>query len=814
MNDAQRARPIAVTRPIAVIGMAGRFPGASDVERYWQNLVSGVESITHAAAVDGSPDRDDAGPRFVRSVARVSDIELFDAEYFRIPPAEAALMDPQHRLLLEVAALAMQHAGYHAVRDERVGVFVGCGENYYLRDHVEPHEASGGHASGAFPPSASGTDVRILSANEKDFLAARIAFKLGLTGPSVTVQATCATGLTAVALACSALIAGDCDIALAGGVSLVMPEMDGYTYSAGGIFSADGRCRPFDAAASGTVPGSGAALVVLRPEDDARASRDRRHAVIRGWAINHDGGSRAGFTAPSIAGQQAVIQAALARAGAAPDDVGYVETHGTATPIGDAVEIEALRMVFASRAGDAPPLVLGAVKPNIGHADAAAGVAGLIKAVHVVERGVIPPTLHFRSAGPELALESSPFQVRTEPTRWQSSARRLAGVSAFGLGGNNAHVVIEAPDPLPVAATLRSRQVITLSARTEAELLRMRSNLADWVEDRQSLSAAELADVAFTLACGRPQFEYRWATCIADAAGLLARLRAAARPARPVLRWSLHVHGPVRDHAACGRRRVAHEPMVCAALADLAGVSDLDGRPDLSAAVLSALAALRALNRLGLSFGRVEAPGWARRAVDWLGDGAERGTLEQAIDAGRASDDEGTAREGASRLLIGPDFDLAAAVGQAWSGGAAIDWGQYFAPESRGRVPLPGYPFSRRRYWLDRAPRQPVPAAAEATATATATAADDLAEGGVAGKVAAVYQSVLGLDNLDHDAHFIDELSGDSMYAVEIGARLGEIFHLDVPIDLPFIAPTVASTAKFIEDALASPVSSQRPETA
>lgn len=804
MNDSQSARSI------AVIGMAGRFPGASDVERYWQNLLGGVQSITHAAAVHGSPDQEDVVPRFVPSVAKVSDIELFDAEYFRIPPAEAVLIDPQHRVLLEVAAVAMQDAGYDAARHERVGVFVGCGENYYLRDHVEPHEPNGGHAGDAFPPSASGTDVRILSANEKDFLAARIAFKLGLTGPSVTVQATCATGLTAVALACSALIAGDCDIALAGGVSLVMPDMDGYTYSVGGIFSADGRCRPFDAAASGTVPGSGAALVVLRREADARACRDWRHAVIRGWAVNNDGGSRAGFTAPGVAGQCAVIQAAMARAGASPDDIGYVETHGTATPIGDAVEIEALRMVFASRARDAPPLVLGAVKPNIGHADAAAGIAGLIKAVHVVERGMIPPTLHFRSASPDLGLESSPFRVSTEPTPWQGSARRLAGVSAFGLGGNNAHVVIEEPAPLPAADAVRPRQVITLSARTEAELLRMRSNLADWMQDRQPLTAAELADMAYTLACGRRQFEYRWATCVADSATLLAELRTPALSARPVLRWSLHIHGSVSDHAARGRRRVAEEPLVRAALVDLAGDSDLDDRPDLPAAVLSALAAVRVLNRLGLRFGRVEAPGWARPAVDWLDGGARRSTLDQAIDACRESGDEGdqgTAGARPGHLLVGPDFDVVAAVGHAWSRGAAIDWSQYFAAESRSRIPLPAYPFSRRRYWLERAPRQPAPA------TGDPTAADGQAVGDVIGKVAAVWQSVLGLDGIDHDAHFIDELSGDSMYAVEIGARLGEIFHLDVPIDLPFIAPTVASTAKFIEDAFASAIPGHHPGT-
>lgn len=803
MKDSQSAPPI------AVIGMAGRFPAADDVERYWQNLVAGVESIAHTVIAEDVRTPEDTGARFIRSVARVSDVDMFDAEYFRIPPAEAVLLDPQHRVLLEVAATAMQDAGYHAVRDELVGVFVGCGENYYLRDFVLPHESNRARTGDGWPLSASGTDTRILSCNEKDFLAARIAFKLGLNGPSVTVQATCATGLTAVALACSALIAGDCDIALAGGVHLLMPDMDGYTYESGGIFSADGHCRSFDAAASGTVPGSGAALVVLRRESDAKAKRDRRHAMIRGWAINNDGGSRAGFTAPNAAGQQAVIQAALARAGVDPDEIGYVETHGTATPIGDAVEVEALRRVFASDSRGEGTLVLGAVKPNIGHADAASGVAGLIKATLVVERGTIPPTLHFRSANPELGLPGSPFRLSSEATSWQSGTPRIAGVSAFGLGGNNAHVVIEEASPLPHADASRLQHVIALSARAEAELLRMRCGLADWVQDRKSLTATELADVAFTLALGRPQFEYRWASCVADASTLLSDLRAPALSARPVLRWSLHVHGSFQEHAAHGRRRVEEEPLFRAALLDMIGDSDLNRWPDVSAAALSTVAAVRVLTDLGLGFGRVEAPSWARPAVEWLNGGSERSRLEQAIGACLESDNEGDPRDGIGRVVLGPSFNVAATVGQAWAQGATIDWARYFAGESRGRVPLPTYPFNRRQHWLGRTTRQPVETPRDLTATVTPGSA----ERDITGTVASVWQSVLGLKVINHGAHFVNELSGDSMYAVEIGAQLGEIFHLDLPLDLPFIAPTVASAAQFIEDALANTIPSRGPAT-
>ena len=784
--------------PIAVIGMAARFPGADDIEQYWTNLVEAVESIDRAPENAELPDPQAGRERFVRAVGKVSKVDLFDAEFFRIPPAEAALIDPQQRVLLEVAVAALQDAGYHGVHDEVVGVFVGCGENYYLRDFVMPNEHQASQEPDGFHTFANGTDTRILSANEKDFLAARIAFKLGLNGPSITVQATCATSLSAVALACSALAAGDCDIALAGGVSLLMPDMDGYAYSPGGIFSSDGHCRSFDAQASGTVPGSGAALVVLRRDDDATTTRDRKRAVIRGWAVNNDGGSRAGFTAPSASGQQAVIKAALTRAGIAPDSVGYIETHGTATPIGDPVEFEALRRVFATGTRGDRPCVLGAVKTNIGHADAAAGVAGLIKAVLAVERGTIPATLHFRSPNTEIDLPGSPFSVNSATMDWPGSAPRIAGVSAFGLGGNNAHVVVQEPEPVPAGESTRRCQVIGLSGRTEAELLQMRSALADRMQRQPLLSAADLADVAFTLTVGRPSFEYRWATCVSDTSALVAQLNAPADPARPVLRWSLSIHGTYEQQAAMGRRLLAEEPLFRAALADLTGKAELDHLPVLQAAAVSAVCAAHLLKRLGMRFGRIDAPRWMEPVADWLSSSCDPLTLGQALDACTAHHDVGVVREGTGRLHVGPEFDVAAVVAQAWAHGTSIDWRQYFAEESRGRIPLPTYPFNRRRYWLPRVTRQlPGPRQDADVPAATAGAGD------VFGTIESVWRTVLGLDAVDRDAHFIDDLAGDSMYAVEIGARLNEIFQFDLPIDLPFIAPTVAASAQYVVEVIA-----------
>ncbi|MFE0174054.1 beta-ketoacyl synthase N-terminal-like domain-containing protein [Streptomyces sp. NPDC059002] len=775
--------------PIAVIGMAARFAGAENVEQYWTNLVEGIESSNRPTGADAGLEEGVRNGEFVRAVARVDGIESFDADHFRIQPTEAVVMDPQQRVLLEVAAEALEDAGYAGERDAVVGVFVGSGENHYFREYVAPAEARAGRSG----------DVRVTLANEKDFLAPRLAFKLGFNGPAITVQTGCATALTAVALACSALAAGDCDIALAGGVSLLMPDVDGYTYTDGGILSADGRCRAFDAEASGTIPGSGAGVVVLRRESDARADRDHRRAVIRGWAVNNDGGSRGGFTVPNIDGQESVIRAALARADIKPDQVGYVEAHGTGTAIGDPVEFEALRRVFATtgRPADAP-LTLGAVKPNIGHTDAAAGVAGLIKAALAVERATIPGTLHFTEPNPEMDLDATPFALTSKTRPWDTEGPRVAGVSSFGLGGSNAHVVVESAPAAPAASAPRPRHVIALSARSDDELDRMRERLADRLAAQAPVDGAALADIAYTLGVGRARFARRWAAVVAEPADAVARLRAPVEAERPTARWSLAIHGTPEELAATGERLLATEPLLRSALTDLTGHAELRGLAPERAGALAALGVAKALLRLGLTFARVDAPKWARPAAQWLTTGADPQSLEAALDACTADADAGTVREGAGRIVVGPSFDLADVAAAAWRAGVAVDWAAYYGDESRGRVPLPTYPFTRRRFWLER------PAAAQdltPSAPQAPTRADTV---DITAFVERVWLEVLGVERIEHDAHFLDGLGGDSLHAVEIGARLNEELGLELPIDLPFIAPTIEATSTYIEQALAT----------
>ncbi|MFI1979961.1 beta-ketoacyl synthase N-terminal-like domain-containing protein [Streptomyces wedmorensis] len=775
-------------QPIAVIGMAARFAGAGDVESYWTNLVDGVESVARVDA-DGPVD---GGAHRVHAAAKVADVEWFDADFFRTPPAEALVMDPQQRVLLEVAAEALEDAGYAGQRDAVVGVFVGSGENHYFREFVAPAEERAGR----------GGDVRITLANEKDFLAPRLAFKLGLTGPSITVQTGCATALSAVAQACSALAAGDCDIALAGGVSLLMPDVDGYDYTEGGILSADGRCRAFDADATGTVPGAGAGIVVLRRDTDARDARDRRRAVIRGWAVNNDGGSRASFTVPNIAGQEAVIRGALARAGVAPDEVGYVEAHGTGTAIGDPVEFEALRRVFATPGRAAESLTLSSVKPNIGHTDAAAGVAGLIKATLAVERATVPGTLHFRRPNPEIPLASSPFVITAETRAWDGEGPRIAGVSSFGLGGSNAHVVVEAAEAEPTAAAARPRQVIALSARTDDELTRMRERLAERLASTTPGEGADLADIAYTLGVGRARFARRWAAVVADGDEALAQLKAGAETGRPTTRWSLAVHGTPAELAALGERLLIEEPLFRSAVAELtdgfAGETALDALAPQQAGALTALGIARILRRLGLTFSRVDAPDWARPATDWLAQGGDANALEAALAACTGDGaDAGSVRERVGQVLVGPSFDLTEAVAAAWRAGVAVDWSAYYGDEARGRVPLPTYPFTRTRFWLDRPEPRPEPELVRPETPEAAAAVD------VAAFVEQVWREVLGIQHIAPDAHFVNDLGGDSLYAVEVGARLNAGFGIDLPVDLPFIAPTIAATTTAVEEALA-----------
>jgi len=487
---------------IAIIGLACRFPGARDVDEFWRNLCAGVESIRSFTAEElraaGVPAALLARPDYVRVNAVLEGADRFDAAFFGYAPREAELLDPQQRLFLECAWSALEHAGWNPLTlPGATGVFAGSGLNTYLLRQIAPNTAA--------VESAGGFSVMI--ANDKDFLPTRVAYKLDLRGPAVAVQTACSTSLVAVHLAAQSLLGGECDAAVAGGVSIRFPQVSGYVHQEGMILSPDGHCRAFDARAAGTVGGNGVGAVVLKRLADALADGDTIHAVIRGSAINNDGAGKVGYTAPSAVGQEAVIAEALAVAGVEPASVGYVEAHGTATSLGDPIEVAALTRAFQRGTDRRQFCALGSVKTNFGHLDAAAGIAGLIKAVLALKHGAIPPSLHFTAPNPAIDFAVGPFRVAATLESWpRGSAPRRAGVSSFGIGGTNAHVVLEeAPARAPVADD-GTPQLLILSARTETALARAAENLA---EDIAAHPDRNLADVAYTLAVGRREFACR-----------------------------------------------------------------------------------------------------------------------------------------------------------------------------------------------------------------------------------------------------------------------------------------------------------------
>jgi len=723
---------------IAIVGMAGRFPGARNVSEFWRNLVGGVESITRFSTEEllaaGVSAQDVADPRYVPSAPVLGGVDQFDAAFFGFTPKEAQVTDPQQRLFLEVAWEAFEDAGYDPGHvSDSVGVFAGCAISTYLLNNLVDNPSLAG---------AVGT-LQLALGNDKDSLATRVAYALDLRGPSVTVQSYCSTSLVAVSTACTSLLSGDCDMALAGGVAISVPHRVGYLYQEGGISSPDGHCRAFDVDAMGAPIGNGGATVVLRRLDDAVAAGDHVYAVIKGWAVNNDGSLKAGYPAPGVRGQAGVIAEALANADIRPDDVDYIEAHGTGTSLGDAAEFAALTKAFAGSRGNC---AIGSLKTNVGHLDRAAGVTGLIKTALSLQNRTLVPTLHFTRPNPRMDFAGSPFHVQTSLEAWPDPGHaRLAGVSSFGIGGTNAHVVVAQAPEQEAADPTDGEQVLVMSGRcTDSANARVR----DMAEHLTSHDGQNLADIAYTLQVGRRHFPCRRAVVVADTGDAITALTGTR---------TLHHDGAVIDR---GTEFEFGARLPAAAVTGL-----YSRRPSFAATVDRCCAALPSpagrLVRLALSTGADDAPAdlvtfvaeyalaklviersvrpsrtcgsgvgaevaravsgeipldealhrtiertWANPALfktvpDNAGDDAVRLVVGRPAGGGE--------RPGAVRILLCTESAaslptagtaLLTALAGLWVAGVSVDWSLEH-DGTRHRIPLPTYPFQRRRYWID-----------------------------------------------------------------------------------------------------------------
>jgi len=514
---------------IAIVGMSGRFPGANSVEQFWHNLMQGVDSVSTFREDEleysvVTKDAIEQGQKFIRARGVLDGVDMFDAEFFGMYPKEVQMIDPQHRLFLECAWEALESAG-HASESYPglIGVYAGLAMNTYFLHNICVNRAFAADFSSNYQVG----NYQTMLGNDIDFLPTRVSYKLNLRGPSMTVQSACSTSLVAICQACTGLLTYQCDMALAGGVSITFPQKRDYRYQEESLASADGKCRTFDADACGTVFGHGAAVVLLKRLEDDLADRDPILAVIKGFALNNDGSDKIGYAAPSINAQADVVAMAQAAAGVHPESISYIEAHGTATPLGDPVEMAALTEAFRRGGAERKQFcAVGTGKTHIGHLDVAAGATGLIKTVLQLQHEVIPPLLHFKTPNPKIDFQNSPFFPVAKQMEWKrTDTPRRAGVTALGIGGTNAHVVVEEA-PATSSGSSRNAQLLLWSAKTPTAVSAMSARLAEYLEKNPGTS---LADVAFTLQKGRQRFRYRNALSASTATEAIEKLKAIER---------------------------------------------------------------------------------------------------------------------------------------------------------------------------------------------------------------------------------------------------------------------------------------------
>ncbi|WP_195576329.1 type I polyketide synthase [Paenibacillus sp. 1001270B_150601_E10] len=813
---------------IAIIGMAGRFPEADSIQELWENLKAGRGAVrTFEEWEIAESGVSDIMRRNVSYIARggvLQGVENFDADFFEFTASDAKLTDPQQRLFLECAWEALENSGYPPAPDpQAIGVYGSMSASTYLLRHISQSREFGQEVL-SYP---------VMIGNDKDFLCTRVSYKLNLSGPSVSVQTACSSSLAAVHIACQSLINGECEMALAGGVSITVPQHTGYAYKEGGTLSRDGWCRAFDKEASGTVKGNGCGIVLLKPLEQAIKDRDTVYAVIKSTSLNNDGRLKIGFTAPSLEGQSKAVRDAIEMAGISAEDIQYVEAHGTGTSLGDPIEIKALTDAFATTKKQY--CAVGSIKPSLGHLDAAAGVANLIKAAMVVKEDVIPGSLHFRTANPKIDFVNSPFYMNRElQIRGKGDSIQYAGVNSLGMGGTNAFAVLQ-KGPQLLTEPMSGPYLFVFSGKTMQAMQQITGRL-----NRHLTSHPEqnLSDIAFTLAAGRKSFDTRtYVVCRSKEELLTATADQALLKKRSGSQFEIGDIPPVAfrlntsAHRDCYRQLYDAWPAYRTKFDQLQQLIEESGactlRPWLepgesnsSMDVVSPSDNELALHFLGIHTLAVllaelgmepEMMYYEDLLTEWVAysvagacypdeawkvvAAGSAGTLEatpmtnepkiKIVAASRECDsyDEQSLDETSSVITI-PFGDAQAetimtglliAIGNAWVSGREIDWDLLYQDCPVGRVPLPTYPFEKRRYWieLEHNREEDLPQVDKVAAEDTQTVEQILTD---------IWKKRLDIEEFyPHEDFFLD-LNGDSLLSIEIVSDIRSRLNIDLSL--------------------------------
>lgn len=683
---------------IAIIGCSGRFPGADNTEKFWNNLLKGKEAVVFYSKEElssaGIPEKLLNRKDYIKAASKLENIDYFDAEFFNYSNKDAQIMDPQIRMLHEVVYEALENAGYSSkIEQRRIGLYLGASRNYYWEELLR--------SNNEFSDNQFSQQRQL---NENDWFTLRLSYNLGLKGPSIFVNTTCSTAITSIHLAVGSLINGECDLALAGGASIKQSlNKAGYLYESGNPTSTNGHCSPFDASAKGTVWSDALGVVVLKLLDDAVNDNDNIMAVVRGSAVNNDGGDKANFSAPSINGQKEVIKIAIANAEIDPQTITYIEAHGTGTKLGDPAEVEALTQAFNTKKKQY--CAIGSVKSNVGHAGAAAGVVGFIKTIFSLQNKLIPPSINFKKPNSIINFKDSPFYVVTKLTKWKRISPNIplrAGVSSFGVGGTNAHVVLEeAPEQAPLSPG-RKDQLIILSAKTKSALETMTNNLVNYI--RINKKNINIADLAYTLQVGRGEYNYRKAV-----------------------------------------------------------VTENDAQKTIKALKI-------------------------KNEISFIDD-----TISSAIQADKATVQSNkilkiinleNRKQYRQTLIKLADF---------WQTGALVDWKTLHRDERRQRIPLPTYPFERKRYW----PETKAKIISKSTEKQLQVSRKKI-NSDITTELVGIWQNILGLKNIDTKKSFFD-IGGNSLSAIRIIAEIKGRLDKNISMNEFFKHPKIYEIAEILK---------------